>query len=67
MNVIDPEIIVLGGGISNADAIYQPVNELLPSYVFSGECATQVVPAQGGDAAGAVGAAWLWPKEEESS
>ena len=61
VNIMDPEIIVIGGGVSNAVRLYGPVNDMLSRYVFGGECITRVVPAVGGDAVGAVGAAWLWP------
>ncbi len=61
-NIIDPGVIVIGGGLSNASTLYPPVNEQLSRYVFSQECEAKVVAAHGGDAVGAVGAAWLWPQ-----
>jgi fructokinase len=59
VNVIDPAVIVLGGGVSNAGGIVQRTCELLERYVFSYECAARVVPARLGDSAGVIGAAWL--------
>ena len=64
INVIDPEIIVLGGGVSNIKRIYPAVNGLLPRYVFSDHVATNVVPNRHGDSSGVRGAAWLWRAEE---
>lgn len=61
INTMDPDIIVLGGGASNIDAIYTEVPKLLPLYVFGRECDTPVVPAIHGDSSGVRGAAWLNP------
>lgn len=60
VNVLDPSIIVLGGGMSNIAAIYPRVNQLLSDWVFGGECATRVVANIHGDSSGVRGAAWLW-------
>ena len=60
INIIDPDVIVLGGGMSNIDAIYQQVPARLPDYVFSDFFATPIVPALRGDASGVYGAALLW-------
>ncbi len=65
VNVLDPHVIVLGGGVSNAESLYARVNNAVGNYVFGGEWAGRVVGAQGGDAVGAVGAAWLWAEENE--
>lgn len=59
VNVLDPDIIVLGGGMSNAEQIYEQLPERLPRYVFGGECDTPVVRAVHGDSSGVRGAAWL--------
>jgi len=59
INIIDPDCIVLGGGMSNIDEIYRQVPERLPSYVFSDTVVTPVVPAELGDASGVFGAALL--------
>lgn len=59
INVLDPDVIVLGGGMSNVDAIYQALPGRLPARVFGGECDTPVVKAAHGDSSGVRGAAWL--------
>ncbi|WP_100640818.1 ROK family protein [Marinobacter salexigens] len=59
INVLDPDIIVLGGGMSNTAQIYQELPLRLSKYVFGGECGTPVVPAVHGDSSGVRGAAWL--------
>jgi fructokinase len=61
INIVDPDVIVLGGGLSNVDRIYAPLNRLLPEYVFSGECVTVVKPPEWGAESGVLGAARLWP------
>ena len=61
INVLDPDVIVLGGGVSNLSVIYERMPELLPRYVFGGECDTPVVQAVHGDSSGVRGAAWLNP------
>lgn len=61
VNLIDPDVIVLGGGMSNVDRLYQTVPVLMKKWVFGGECETQVLKAQHGDSSGVRGAAWLWP------
>lgn len=62
INVLDPDVIVLGGGMSNVDELYDLVPGQLPRYVFGGEAATPVVRNRHGDSSGVRGAAWLWPK-----
>lgn len=59
INVLDPDVIVLGGGMSNVDVIYAALPERLRQYVFGGECETPVVRAAHGDSSGVRGAAWL--------
>ncbi|WP_307746912.1 fructokinase [uncultured Pantoea sp.] len=61
VNLIDPDVIVLGGGMSNVDRLYQTVPVLMKKWVFGGECETLVLKAQHGDSSGVRGAAWLWP------
>ena len=61
INVLVPDVIVLGGGVSNLSVIYERMPELLPRYVFGGECDTPVVQAVHGDSSGVRGAAWLNP------
>ena len=59
INVLDPEIIVLGGGLSNIDRIYDNVPHLLNEYVISDSVSTKLVKAKHGDSSGVRGAAWL--------
>jgi predicted NBD/HSP70 family sugar kinase len=66
INVLDPEVIVLGGGMSNIAALYQDVPAIWGSYVFSDHVATRLVPAKYGAASGVRGAAWLWPADQHS-
>ncbi len=61
INVLDPDVIVLGGGVSNLDSLYVAVPDLLPRYVFSDRVDTALVRAKHGDSSGVRGAAWLWP------
>lgn len=64
INVLDPEVIVVGGGVSQIDALYRDVPPLLARYVFSDFVAAKVVRNQHGDSSGVRGAAWLWREEE---
>ena len=61
VNVLDPQVIVLGGGLSQVPRLYKHVPELLKEHVFGKEADTPVLPAKHGDASGVRGAAWLWP------
>lgn len=61
INILDPEVIVLGGGMSNTDAIYQGVEKEWKRYVFSDKVNTKIFKALHGDSSGVRGAAWLWP------
>jgi len=60
INIVDPDVIVLGGGMSNVARLYTRVPEILPAFVFSDHIATRIVPPKHGDASGVRGAAWLW-------
>jgi fructokinase len=60
INILDPEVIVLGGGLSNIARLYRNVPRLWGDYVFSDRVDTRLVPAKYGDASGVRGAAWLW-------
>ncbi len=60
INVIDPDVIVLGGGVSNITRLYDNVPKLLPRYVFSEFVETKISPNVHGDSGGVRGAAWLW-------
>lgn len=59
INIIDPAIIVLGGGMSNIEYIYEQVPELWHDYIFSDSIETRLVKARYGDSSGVRGAAWL--------
>lgn len=61
VNLLDPDIIVLGGGLSNMTHLYEQVPERMAAYVFSDVAATPVVRNRHGDSSGVRGAAWLWP------
>ena len=60
INVLDPDVIVLGGGLSNLDRLYTTVPRLWGAYVFSDQVATRLLPPVHGDSGGVRGAAWLW-------
>ncbi len=60
INVFDPATIVLGGGLSNIDRLYENVPRLWQAFVFSDEIGTSLRRARHGDASGVRGAAWLW-------
>jgi fructokinase len=61
VNILDPDVIVLGGGMSNVDGLYRDVPPVLARYVFSDVCTTPILKAAFGDSSGVRGAAWLWP------
>ena len=61
INVLDPDVIVLGGGMSNLPKLAESVLPILPKYVFSDSVLTRVVRHKHGDSSGVRGAAWLWP------
>ncbi len=61
INIFDPEVIVLGGGLSNISRIYEVVPQKLPKFVFSDSINTTIVANKHGDSSGVRGAAWLWP------
>lgn len=61
INLLDPDVLVFGGGLSKVEHLYRDLPKILPKYVFGGEMATPIVPAKFGDSSGVRGAAWLWP------
>lgn len=63
INLIDPDVIVLGGGVSKLARLYRHVPALWDQWVFSDRVETRLVPARHGDSSGVRGAAWLWPVE----
>lgn len=64
INILDPDVIVLGGGLSNIERLYQNVPKLWHKYVFSDQVKTKLLKAKYGDSSGVRGAAWLWPKKK---
>ena len=60
INIVDPHVIVLGGGLSNVDRIYRDVPKSWCRYIFSDVVATRLLRHAHGDASGVRGAAWLW-------
>ena len=60
INILDPDVIVLGGGLSNCQRLYQNVPRLWGQYVFSDRVDTPLIPPKFGDSSGVRGAAWLW-------
>lgn len=67
INIFDPEVIVLGGGLSNIRSLYEDVPALWQEWVFSDQVVTVLRSAKFGDSSGVRGAAWLWPPVNQSS
>jgi len=65
INTLDPDVIVLGGGLSNIDRLYNEVPKCWADYIFSDHVQTRLVKAQHGDSSGVRGAAWLWLEDGE--
>ena len=65
INVLDPDVIVLGGGMSNIDRLYTEVPRWWGRHVFSDQVATRLVRNVHGDSSGVRGAAWLWDEPEK--
>ena len=63
MNLVDPNIIVLGGGVGQITALYSAVPQRWGESVFSDTVNTKLVPPRWGDSSGVRGAAWLWPQD----
>jgi fructokinase len=63
IDLLDPDAIVLGGGLSNMAHLYSVIPPLLSKYVFTDVCNTPVLKNKHGDSSGVRGAAWLWPAE----
>ena len=62
-DILDPDVIVLGGGMSNVVELYDRVPPVMARYIFSDVLKTRIVQAEHGDSSGVRGAAWLWPPE----
>ncbi len=60
INILDPDVIVIGGGLSNISRLYGNTTDLWHEYIFSDRINTKLVPARHGDTSGVRGAAWLW-------
>ena len=60
INILDPDVVVLGGGLSNLDRLYQNVPRLWGEHIFSDHVATRLEKHRHGDSSGVRGAAWLW-------
>lgn len=61
INVVDPDVIVFGGGMSKVQRLYAGLPGRIAPYIFGGEFDTRLVAARFGDSSGVRGAAWLWP------
>ncbi len=61
INLLDPDAVVLGGGLSNMDHLYEQLPKLIGRHVFSDVSSTPILRAKHGDSSGVRGAAWLWP------
>jgi fructokinase len=60
VNTLDPDIFVMGGGMSNVDELYRDLPGKIGQYTFSPVFATPIVRSKHGDSSGVRGAAWLW-------
>lgn len=67
INVVDPDVVVLGGGMSNLPTLAADLEAALPPYVFTDDFSTRVHRNVHGDSSGVRGAAWLWPADPEPS
>ena len=66
-DLIDPDVIVLGGGMSNVAELHELVPPIAARYAFSDVFETRIVRARHGDSSGVIGAAWLWPLDSPSA
>lgn len=67
INLFDPDVIVLGGGLSNIQRLYVNVPRKWPGYVFSDAIHTRLLPPDYGDSSGVRGAAWLWDQADQGA
>jgi fructokinase len=65
INIFDPDVVVLGGGLSNITALYAGLTDLIAEHAFSDAINTKIVQATHGDSSGVRGAAWLWPPKAQ--
>ena len=64
IGIIDPDVIVIGGGMSNVGRIYENIPKLLPKYTFSDKIRNKILRNTHGDSSGVRGAAWLWDSDK---
>jgi fructokinase len=67
VNILDPDVVVLGGGMSNVEHLYEEVPKRWGMWIFSDGVATRLARNRHGDSGGVVGAAWLWPVHDQGS
>ena len=60
IGIFDPEVIILGGGMSNIDRLYKNIPKIIPKYTFSDKVRNKILKNKHGDSSGVRGAAWLW-------
>ena len=65
INILDPDVVILGGGISNMNRLYEEVPQRWGKWIFSDRVATRLARNRHGDSGGVLGAAWLWPIPDE--
>jgi fructokinase len=66
VNILDPDVIVLGGGLSNIKSLYRDLPPLVQRHAFNAEAPTRIVQNRHGDSSGVRGAAWLAPMPSSS-
>jgi fructokinase len=66
INIIDPQVIVLGGGMGNIQRLYRDVPGVWGQYIFSDRVDTRLARPMHGDSSGVRGAAWLWPVDNKA-
>ena len=64
IGIVDPDVIILGGGMSNVGRLYDNIPKLLPKYTFSDKVRNKVLRNTHGDSSGVRGAAWLWDADK---
>jgi fructokinase len=67
INILDPDVVVLGGGLSNIESLYTRVPVVWKEWVFSDRVDTRLARARHGDSSGVRGAAWLWEEPDRAS
>jgi fructokinase len=61
VNVLDPDVVVIGGGLSHLAHLYDVLPKRIAPHIFGEDTSVRIVPPKWGDAGGVRGAAWLWP------